>query len=99
MTQRYTPLTQEERYCLYAMRKQATSLRAITKALGRSHTTLSRKLKRTIGQKGSRHHQAHRLAERPHQEKPNAVKLTKTVRTSLHEKLQAWWSPEQIRGW
>jgi IS30 family transposase len=98
MKQRYTQLTQEERYCLYTMRKQAISLRVIAKAMGRSHTTLSRELKRNIGQKGYRHHQAQRLAERRHQEKPKAMKLTETVRTYLHEKLHAWWSPEQIRG-
>ena len=98
MKQRYTQLTQEERYCLYAMRKQAISLRTIAKTMERSHTTLSRELKQNMGQKGYRHHQAQRLAERRHQEKPKAVKLTETVRTSLHEKLHAWWSPEQIRG-
>ncbi len=98
MKQRYTQLTQEERYCLYTMSKQANSLRAIAKAMGRSHTTLSRELKRNIGQKGSRHDQAQRLAERRHQEKPKAVQLTETVRTYLHETLQAWWSPEHIRG-
>lgn len=98
MKQRYRQLTQEERYCLSTMRKQAISLRGIAKAMGRSHTTLSRELKRNIGQKGYRYQQAQRLAERRHQEKPKAVKLTETVRMYLHEKLQAWWSPEQIRG-
>jgi len=98
MKQRYTQLTQEERYCLYTMRKQETSLRAIAKVMGRSHTTLSRELKRNTGQKGYRSHQAQHRAEHRHQEKPKAVKLTETVSTYIHEKLQAWWSPEQIRG-
>ncbi|MDH3503412.1 MAG: IS30 family transposase [Nitrospirota bacterium] len=98
MTQRYTQLTQEERYCLYTMSKQATSLRAMAKAMGRSHTTLSRELKRNTGQKGYRYQQAQHLAEYRHQEKPKAMKLTETVCAYIQEKLQAWWSPEHIRG-
>jgi IS30 family transposase len=42
MKQRYTKLTQEERYCLYTMSKQEISLRSMAKSMGRSHTSLSR---------------------------------------------------------
>ncbi len=98
MPRNFTQLTQEERYCLYTMSKQATSLRAMAKAMGRSHTTLSRELKRNTGQKGYRYQQAHHLAHRRHKEKPKAVKLTEPVSAYCHEKLQARWSPEQICG-
>ena len=96
MKQRYTQLTQEERYHLSTMNKQPTSLREIAK--GRSHTTLSRELQRNTGQKGSRYHQAQHQAEHRHQEKAKAVKLTETVRAYIHEKLHARWSPEQVCG-
>ena len=66
--------------------------------MGRSHTTLSRELKRNTGQKGYRYQQAHHLAHRRHKEKPKAVKLTEPVSAYCHEKLQARWSPEQICG-
>jgi IS30 family transposase len=98
MNQRYSQLIQEERYCLYTMSKQGTSLREMAKAMGRSHTTLSRELRRNTGQRGYRHHQAQRLAEQRHQAKPKVVKLTETVVAYIQGKLQAWWSPEQICG-
>lgn len=98
MKQRYTQLTQEERYHLSTMKKQSLSLREIGKGMGRSHTTLSRELQRNTGQKGYRYHQAQHLADHRHQRKAKAVKLTETVRAYIHEKLQARWSPEQICG-
>jgi len=80
------------------MSKQETSLRAMAKGRGRSHTTLSRELQRNTGQKGSRSQQAQPLAAHRHQETPKAVKLTKTVSAYIQEKLQARWSPEQLCG-
>lgn len=94
----YTQLTKEERYHLYTMRKQNKSLRDIAKGMGRSHTTLSREIKRNTGQRGYRYQQAHQQAGQRHTEKPKAVKLTESVIASIHEKLQARWSPEQICG-
>ncbi len=98
MSRNYTQLTQEERYCLSMLSKQATSLRKMAKVMGRNHTTLSRELKRNTGQRGYRYHQAQSLAEQRHQEKPKAVKLTKALMAYITEKLQARWSPEQICG-
>lgn len=81
------------------MSKQETSLRAIAKAMGRSHTTLSRELQRNTGRLGYRYQQAQHLAEHRHQEKkPKAVKLTETVSAYIQGKLQAWWTQEKIRG-
>jgi len=42
----YHQLTLEERELIYGLQKQGLSLRAIAKTLGRSHTTLSRELRR-----------------------------------------------------
>lgn len=94
----YTQLTKEERYHLYTMRKQNKPLRDIAKGMGRSHTTLSREIKRNTGQREYRYQQAHQQAGQRHTEKPKAVKLTKSVIAYIQEKLQARWSPEQICG-
>ena len=98
MKREYTQLTKEERYHLYTMRNQHLSFREIAKGMGRSHTTLSREVARNTGQKGYRYQQAHHKAGQRHTEKPKAVKLTEAVMAYIHEKLQAWWSPEQICG-
>jgi len=63
MGQTYSQLTQQERYGLELMRKRGQTCRAITAVMGRSHTSLSRKLQRNTGQRGYRHQQAQRLAD------------------------------------
>ena len=51
----YTQLTLEERYHIQVMRKQGKSLRSIAIGMGRSHSTLSRELRRNQGGRGYRH--------------------------------------------
>ncbi|MCY4302972.1 MAG: helix-turn-helix domain-containing protein [Aestuariivita sp.] len=48
------PLTYPERCHIYALKKSGYSIRAIAKELGRSHTTLSRELRRNSGDRASR---------------------------------------------
>ena len=79
MKQRYTQLTEPERYHLYTMHKQNKPFREIAKGMGRSHTTLSREETRNTGQKGYRYQQAHQKAGQRHKDKPKAVKLTESV--------------------
>jgi IS30 family transposase len=98
MKQSYTQMTEPERYHLYTMRKQNKPFREIAKGMGRSHTTLSREETRNTGQKGYHYQQAQQKAGQRHKAKPKAVKLTESVIAYIHEKLQAWWSPEQICG-
>ena len=98
MGQKYSQLTQQERYGLEMMRKQGQTYRAIATVMERSHTTLSRELKRNTGQRGYRHHQAQGFADQRQQTKPKAVKVTEPVVQYIQKKLQARWSPEQICG-
>ncbi len=56
------PLTYPERCPIYALRKSGYSIRAIAQELGRSHTTLSRELRRNCGDRGYRHKPAERTA-------------------------------------
>ena len=72
----YTQLTLEERYHIQVMRKQGKSLRSIAIGMGRSHSTLSRELRRNQGGRGYRHKQADRLAFQRHRNKAKAKKLT-----------------------
>ena len=73
----YTQLTLQERYPIQVMRKQGKSLRSIAIGMGRSHSTLSRELRRNQGGRGYyRHKQADRLAFQRHRNKAKAKKLT-----------------------
>jgi len=98
MRAKYTQLTAEERYHIYTMRKQAISLREIAKGMGRSHTSLSREIRRNKGENGYRYKQAHRKALARHKTKPKAIKLTTERILYVREKIKLNWSPEQISG-
>ena len=60
--QKYTHLTEQERYHIYLMNKQIFSIRFIAKTIKRSPATISRELKRNIGKACYRYKQAHKLA-------------------------------------
>ena len=79
MSNRYTQLTEAERYHIYTMKKQGYSNTAIGQGMGRSRTTVWRELQRNTGQCGYRHQQAQRLAVARHQAQPKRVKLTPEV--------------------
>ena len=53
----YHQLTLEEREKLYGMQQKGMTLRAIAKKLNRSHTSLSRELRRNIPGEGKRSHE------------------------------------------
>ena len=94
----YTQLTLEERYHIQVMRKQGKSLRSIAIGMGRSHSTLSRELRRNQGGRGYRHKQADRLAFQRHRNKAKAKKLTRETQDYIQEKIRLRWSPEQVCG-
>ena len=94
----YTQLTLEERYHIQVIRKQGNSLRSIVIEMGRSHSTLSRELRRNQGGRGYRHKQADRLAFQRHRNKAKAKKLTQETQDYLQDKIRLRWSPEQVCG-
>ena len=98
MTRKYNQLTEAERYHIYTMKKQRSSLREIAKGMGRSHTSLSRELRRNTGGNGYRHKQAQTLATQRHQRKTKQVKLTEDLLAYISENIKKSWSPEQISG-
>ena len=95
---KYNHLTQEERYQIQSMRKVNSSITVIAESLGRERSTIYRELKRNTGQKGYHPKQANELAQSRHKNKPKAIKLTVAMQEHITEKLEAKWSPEQIKG-
>ncbi len=95
---RYTHLTEHERYHIYLMNKQNCTLTGIAKTMGRSRSTISREIKRNTGGNGYRCKQAHRFAQTRHQQKPKHIKLNDELKLHIQQKLELYWSPEQISG-
>ncbi len=95
---RYTQLTQEQRYQIYAYMKAGYKQIEIATLLRVHKSTISRELRRNRGLKGYRPRQAHRLAE-ARQEASHPPRIP----TELWEQVDVWlrdeWSPEQISDW
>ncbi len=60
---RYTQLTQEERYQIYALLKAGLNQTEIAMILERHKSTISREISRNTGLRGYRPNQAQRLAQ------------------------------------
>ena len=93
----YTQLTREQRYQIYALRKEHHNQTVIARNLGVHKSTISRELSRNQGQRGYRPKQAAELTtERQRQRvqpriQPNTWAQVETL-------LRQQWSPEQITG-
>ena len=59
---KYTQLSQDERYEIYATLKSKGSIASLVRELGRSRSTIYRELKRNTGQRGYRAQQAAKFA-------------------------------------
>lgn len=94
----YTHLTSEDRHYIETRYKLKDSITSIASALQRSQSTISRELKRNVGQRGYRHKQAHSKAQQRHVDKPKATKLTPGMISKIETLLGQQWSPEQISG-
>src|SRR5580698_10162934 len=97
----YKHLTEEERYQIDDMKRENFSQAAISKALNRSPSTLSRELRRNKGDRGWRPRQAQiKAAERlSARGSANASRASNAAWEFAKEHLQnEQWSPEQITG-
>ena len=102
---RYKQLTLVEREKLYGMQKEGKSLRSIAKKLRRSHSSLSRELRRNIRYGNEYFHntylpcKAQKLAEKRVKKQRSKAPL-KNPGTFLYvrKKLRKRWSPETIAG-
>ena len=95
---RYTQLTREQRYQIYALKKAGHSQSKVAKLLGVHKSTVSRELRRNRGQRGYRPKQAHLLAQQRHREKPRTLISPETWQR-IETQLRLDWSPEQIADW
>ena len=68
---RDTHLTEHERYHIYLMNQQHCTLEEIDKTMGRSKSTISRKIKLNTG--GYRYQQAYYFAQMKHKQKEVVV--------------------------
>jgi len=76
------------------------SARAIARALGRSHTTITREINRCGGRRCYRAHAADREAwRRSRRPRPTKLELCRELRRAVSERLEEDHSPEQIAGW
>ena len=76
------------------------SAREIARALGRSHTTIAREIKRCGGRRRYRAHAADREAwRRSRRPRPTKLELSPELRRVVSERLREDHSPEQIAGW
>jgi IS30 family transposase len=76
------------------------SARAIGRALGRSHTTVSREMNRCGGRGRYRAHAAERVAwGRARRPRPSKLELCRELREVVIERLGRDHSPQQIAGW
>ena len=92
-------LSLQERYYIEIELKKGSSQNAIAKALNRQQGTISKEISRNKGKRGYRHKQAHKLANKRHQEKPKSVKMTDEIKQWIKRELEAHQgSPEQIVG-
>ena len=61
---KYHQITQEERYQIYALKKEGLSQIVIAKNLSRDKSTISRELKRNKGLRGYRPNQAEEMSKK-----------------------------------
>jgi len=76
------------------------SCRAIAARIGRSHSTISREVRRNGGRERYRAHDADQAAwGRARRPKCGKLALKAPLRDVVEEKLEERWSPQQISGW
>jgi len=99
MKNRYAQLKIGQRERIAVLKAQGKSLREIARALGKSHATVSRELKRNGMDKEYVAYRADRFAMRRKKRAARRKRLKNDVtRRYVHEKLKLGWSPEQIAG-
>ena len=91
----YTHL-QEQRYQISALLQAKKSLSEIARTIGCHKSTVSREIRRNIGQKGYRPKQAHRLAKA--RKVKSSTQISRFGWCYIEHLLSKHYSPEQITG-
>ncbi len=95
---RYTQLTHEERYQIFALMKVGHNQTEIATALDRHKSTISREVYRNTGLRGYRPKQAQRLTDQRRVAKARP-RIRLAVWHFVKMQLRQDWSPEQISLW
>lgn len=95
---KYTQLTQEERYQIYALLKAGNNQTDIAMLLKRHKSTISREIRRNTGLRGYRPQQAQRLTYERRRAKTQP-RISGPVWSKVERLLRQDWSPEQISLW
>lgn len=93
----YTPLTREQRYQIYALKKASHSRTEIAAIVGVHKSTIGRELKRNRGRRGYRPKQAQELA-RARRLRAHRPRITPATWRLVESLVRQEWSPEQISG-
>ncbi len=93
----YKQLTREQRYQIYALKKEGHSRSAIARNVGVHKATIGRELRRNLGERGYRPKQADELA-RERQKQRVGPRITAAQWRQVEDLLRHEWSPEQIAG-
>jgi IS30 family transposase len=96
---RYSQLTQEQRYHIYGLQKARKSQTYIADAIGAHKSTISREVRRNRGDRGYRPQQAHQRALDKRQQAEKHIKFTAELEKIITEKILLDWSPDQISGY
>lgn len=96
---KYSHLTQEQRYQIYAFSKAQWTQKMIAKELRVDPSSISRELKRNREKRGYRPQQAQRLADGRRMLAKKMVKMTSYTKFIIAQKIRLEWSPEQISGY
>lgn len=96
---KYSQLTLEQRYQIYAMKKAGFKQNKIAAEISIHPSTVSRELRRNRGQRGYRPKQADLKAARRKQTKARKRILPETWKLVETHLVEQQWSPEQISGY
>lgn len=92
-------LTFAERQLLYLLKRKGKSNTEIANLIGRHRSTVCRELSRNTGGRGYRPQQAQRLADQRRLASRRPHKMDDlNVHQYVQQKLQQYWSPDQIAG-
>jgi IS30 family transposase len=93
-------LTMSEREEISRGLAAGSSSRAMARQIGRSHSTVSREVRRNGGPKHYRAEVADRATLQRHRRpKPSKLALSPRLRAEVAARLELKWSPEQISAW
>jgi len=92
----YTHLTREERYQIFALKRAGHSQAAIAAIIGRDPATVSRELRRNLGQRGYRAAQADRMAQKRALASRRRHRISVRQWRAVGSLIRQEWSPAQI---